>query len=439
MTNANISFIGPGLFRCLFSSLAMGSALWLVTTMLPWKDWGRGIAAGVLFLLGAAAIAECCVQDFFGTYYQISYMFGMSGQVAGDFLSEAMGVIVKHLWFFPLALAPGILAILFRSRVVPKHTRRFPRSWLIWVLQAIVLVLAQLLNVLFCHVGGNTQYYTTDYSANSAIPRYGMVNTLRLEIQYGIFGQPTLKLGQDELLTTGTEGDGTATETETSETETAEETEEVEIVYEDNVLDIDFDALIASDTNDTLLAMDQYFSSQTPTKQNEYTGLFEGKNLIFITAEAFSYAVIDEERTPTLYMLANSGFVFTNYYQPNWTQSTTGGEFAAMTGLIPTWVNGGTSFVASASNSMPFGLGWMFQTLGYTTTAYHNNSYTYYSRNETHPNLGYDFIGIGLSGLPAGGGIRAGVSDRRAGGRRYRGRYSDRPDCGSLPLRHGGG
>ena len=173
------------------------------------------------------------------------------------------------------------------------------------------------------------------------------------------------------------------------------EAEEVVEDYADNVLDIDFDALIESDTDETLLAMDQYFSSTTPTEQNEYTGLFEGKNLVFITAEAFSYAVIDEERTPTLYQLANSGFVFSNYYQPNWTQSTTGGEFAAMTGLIPTWVNGNTSFSESSSNSMPFGLGWMFEALGYVTTAYHNNTYTYYGRNLTHPNLGYDFIGIG--------------------------------------------
>ena len=36
------------------------------------------------------------------------------------------------------------------------------------------------------------------------------------------------------------------------------------------------------------------------------------------------------------------------------------------------------------------------QRLGYTTLAYHNNSYTYYGRNETHENLGYSkFIGMG--------------------------------------------
>ena len=141
--------------------------------------------------------------------------------------------------------------------------------------------------------------------------------------------------------------------------------------------------------------MDQYFASQAPTQQNQYTGLFKDKNLIFITAEGFSYATIDKDRTPALYKLSHNGFVFSNYYQPNWTQSTTGGEFAAMCGIIPTWVNGNTAFAESGDNAMPFGLGWQFQTRGYTTMAYHNNTYTYYGRNVTHPNLGYDFIGIG--------------------------------------------
>ena len=51
-----------------------------------------------------------------------------------------------------------------------------------------------------------------------------------------------------------------------------------------------------------------------------------------------------EELTPTLYRLTHEGFVFSNYYQPGWGQSTTGGEFAVLTGLLPTWVGGDVSF-----------------------------------------------------------------------------------------------
>ena len=123
--------------------------------------------------------------------------------------------------------------------------------------------------------------------------------------------------------------------------------------------------------------------------------MFEGKNLIQITAEAFSPYVISKELTPTLYKLTHEGFVFNNYYQPGWGQSTTGGEFAAMTGVIPTWINNNLSFYVSHKDYMPFALGNQFRALGYTTVAYHNNAYTYYNRHLTHPNLGYDYYGQG--------------------------------------------
>ena len=123
--------------------------------------------------------------------------------------------------------------------------------------------------------------------------------------------------------------------------------------------------------------------------------MFEGKNLILITAEAFSPYVISEELTPTLYRLTHEGFVFNNYYQPNWTQSTSGGEFAVMTGIIPNWFGNLTAFNASADKNMATALGWQFRELGYNVPAWHDNEYTYYNRDETHPNLGYDYQGIG--------------------------------------------
>ncbi len=387
LTNGSNFLLGPGFFRSIFSSMACGMLLFLVTTILPNKKLGARIAAGFLFLLAFFAMAECCVKDYFGNYFQVTYMFSMGGQIAGNFLSEAIGVVKNHLLVILLAFLPGVLCLLGADIVVPRNRPRNPRRKELWILQGILLVVLQLLNIFLCHLG-NVENYTTQFTANTAIPHYGLVNTLRLEVQYGLFGQPMAELETDDVLLTTSEED------EEDEEELIEEEAEP-IVYDDNVLDIDFETLIAYDTDSTLKAMDEYFSSQIPTSQNEYTGLFEGKNLIMITAEAFSYAVIDEELTPALYQLTTTGFVFTNFYQPDWSQSTTGGEYSLMTGLLPTWIDGGTSFKATASNSMPYGLGWIFSSMGYSASAYHNNTYTYYSRSLTHPNLGYNYIGIG--------------------------------------------
>lgn len=165
-----------------------------------------------------------------------------------------------------------------------------------------------------------------------------------------------------------------------------------EIVYEDNVLPIDFVNLAANEGNKNIRALHEYFATSSPTKKNEYTGMFEGYNLIVITAEGFSNLAVDKEITPTLYKLVNEGFVFENFYNPIWHTSTSDGEYAICTGLIPTQTN---NMKKSAVNSMPFAMGWVFSDLGYGAKAYHNHSYTYYDRHLSHPNLGYEFIAPG--------------------------------------------
>ena len=127
--------------------------------------------------------------------------------------------------------------------------------------------------------------------------------------------------------------------------------------------------------------------------QNKYTGMFKGCNFIFITAESLSHYVIDRDLTPTLYRLANEGFIFNNFYNPNWGVSTSDGEYVACTGLIPK--AGVWSFYHSGKNWLPFVMGNQFLRLGYSSRAYHNHTYTYYKRNISHPNMGYIYKGVG--------------------------------------------
>lgn len=405
IANTSVPLFGAGLFRSLLSGAALGVLILLIATAIPWYRPAYWITAILFFLTAVCFIAECCCQDFFGTYYQISFLLNMSGEVAGNFLATAFGVIGRHLWFFPLALAPCLISLLFGKKLIPhfEQDKRSGKSRRL-ITQAVLFLILQIMALLVCRIGDDRRYATIDYSANSAVMRFGLVNTMELELYYGIFGAPELDLGSDPSgipMDASNKVPLSDTETASGEdivpaTETATETLRSEpVLYEDQIMDIDFDALLAADTDSTLKSMDEYFSGQTPTKKNAYTGLFQGKNLIMLTAESFSYVAIDKERTPALYELANNGFVFTNYYQPDWSQSTTGGEFAAMTGIIPTWVNGKTSFSVSANQSMPYGLGWMFRSMGYSATAYHNNTYSYYHRSETHPNLGYDYYGFG--------------------------------------------
>ena len=100
-------------------------------------------------------------------------------------------------------------------------------------------------------------------------------------------------------------------------------------------MEIDFDRLIAEETDENIINLHKYFREERPSNKNEYTGMFKDYNLIMITAESFSSLAVDPELTPTLYKLVNSGFVFENFYNPIWGVSTLDGEYAVCTGLYP--------------------------------------------------------------------------------------------------------
>lgn len=164
----------------------------------------------------------------------------------------------------------------------------------------------------------------------------------------------------------------------------------------ENVLPIDFEKLTQlSDTKD-VQKLTEYIQTVQPTMKNEYTGMFEGYNLIYLTAEGFCSYAVDETLTPTLYKLTHSGFVAENYYVPLWQTSTSDGEYVNLTGLIP---DQQFSMKRSAANEQPFSLASYFAREGVTPYAYHNNSLSYYDRHLSHTNLGYVFKASKLGDL----------------------------------------
>ena len=180
--------------------------------------------------------------------------------------------------------------------------------------------------------------------------------------------------------------------TDKEDSDSSEEIPE-EKVYLPNAYDLDYIAM-AENASKVNSKLDNYVASLEPSLQNEYTGLFEGKNLIFITAEAFSGYVINEELTPTLYRLSTKGIQFTDYYQPA-IAGTTGGEYANIFGLIP--ANGGKSMSVMTKETPFLSLGFRFSALGYYGKAFHDNDGYVYDRNTTHNLLGYSdgFMGVG--------------------------------------------
>lgn len=155
---------------------------------------------------------------------------------------------------------------------------------------------------------------------------------------------------------------------------------------------INLEALYRSTEDETLRNLTAYMSGRQPTSKNNYTGLFAGYNLVFVTAESLSPYGISAEWTPTLYKIMNQGLVFDNFYNPRWYHSTIDGEYVNCLGQYP--CSSEWSFYKSADTYQPYALGNALRVRGYTCKAYHDYTFYYYNRSETHANMGYDFKAI---------------------------------------------
>ena len=377
----NAFFRGTLVMVVLFS-IATGLLLSLLVNLLHNRRLAQVLMLVVTALWTLLLCVEYCCRSYFKSYFSVGFICTMSGNVVTGFGSTIPGIVAQRLPFIIAALLPLALCILLRKRIVTEH--RMSKWSLLFVTAVSVIFL--LIGEGLARWGTYGDSYTYNFQTDAAVSQFGLHTAVRLEAEYALFGTPQPKL---ELPTQEDEPDDTPDDPPAATTP---------VEYGYNALDIDFQALANSASDSALRSMAQYFGSLTPSKKNEYTGLFQGKNLVLITAEAFSPWFISRELTPTLYKLTHEGFVCENYYQPGWGQSTTGGEYAVMTGLLPTWVGSSVSFYASANDDMPFALGNQLRALGYRTGAYHDNIYNYYNRDKTHPNLGYDYQGVG-SGL----------------------------------------
>ena len=212
---------------------------------------------------------------------------------------------------------------------------------------------------------------TTDYNYDTSVRSLGMLSSIASDVRYLIWGNPYVNEFNDYIPEEVIEDD---TNEESSEQE--------EVIYLRNELPVDFDSLIETTDSETLKNVYSYLSDQQGSYQNEYTGIFEGKNLILICAEAFSKEVIDPVLTPTLYRLANNGIVFEDYYQPAWGGSTSSGEYSVLTGIIP--VEQVNSVYSAIGKDLKFTLGNQLKALGYYSAGFHDGEYTYYDRHKTH-------------------------------------------------------
>ena len=346
---------------------------------------GRVLLLAMTLLLSVWMGAQSIYYHLFKTFLT-AFSLTKMGMVAGAFGDMAVGEILLN--WFPIAMmaVPFGLAVVLRRRLIPEEGPMSRRMGARWALLAAVVQLAAM-GIVMCCGGGSMSLrfiYLPAAVPELEVQNFGMLTQNQLELRRVLFGITP----EDQSLRKGQALHLYRPASEPVEVESAEYSS-----ADYHILDIDFDRLIAEETDEDLLQMHTYFSQQVPTAKNEWTGYFQGKNLIWIVAEGFCTLAMDPERTPVLYEMAHSGFVFDHFYTPLWGVSTSDGEYTTTTGLIPK--SGVWSYSQSAGNYMPFGFGNQFSQLGYRTMAFHDYLYTYYDRDKSFPNMGYEYYALG--------------------------------------------
>lgn len=321
------------------------------------------------FLIILIFVAQYIYYEFYKSIFSIMSAKMGTGQVFGEFFDAIWDYIIRNYKVIILMLLPFIVYLIFKNKIFEFKRNTFKYNFII----LSIFLLLYLGNLIYIKTNNKEIYseYKLYYKVHApmlTINKFGLLTMEKLDLKRYVFGFEEDMLAVKQNVTNIEE-------------------------EKYNMININFDELIKNESDEVIKNMHMYFNNEEHSKKNEYTGLFKGKNLILITAESLDISAIRKDTTPTLYKMLNNSFVFNNFYQPLYPVSTSDGEYMALTSLLPK--EGIWSFYKSSNINMPYGLGNVFNKLGYTTKAYHNHSYNYYNRELSHPNLGFDFIGCG--------------------------------------------
>lgn len=357
-----------GVYKFLYT-ITGGVILLLVGNLCKKKIIGYMIQAILCSVASFLYITQHLYYKIFSTPYVLASLSGLRNAL--EFKDVGIEAFLQY-WYCFLGYIFIFLLFLTLYRHVYFHSGFNPVSKYVLIPMTLVSITVSIFAPLYYTQGVGSERYLllNEYVPLNCVYSFGVPTNTILDLRYTFFEEVAYEIAPNQNI--------------------EEVEQETLIEYDPQIMNIEFDL---EEGNSDYLEMNTFFSNREYTYENEYTGMFEGKNLILITGEAFSDKIIDPVLTPTLYKMQTEGFYFENFYTPLWGVSTSDGEFVATTGLLPK--SGVWSYTEIADNSMPFAFGNQFNELGYSSYAFHNHTYTYYNRQLSYPTMGYDYYGNG--------------------------------------------
>ncbi len=227
----------------------------------------------------------------------------------------------------------------------------------------------------------NKELFLNPENAVVAIRNFGSTMYLILDVEN------TLIEGNARTYTPSSKGDGDVTE---------------ETDYTRHIDDEAWESLLKMENDVDYKNLNNYFYNRKIVDKNEYTGMFEGKNLVMVMLESIPEALFHEEFKdyfPTFYKLYNEGITGINNYSPINNCGTGESERTSQTSVYSIVT---TCTVSTyKENEYPQALLYMLRKNGYYTSSYHNFDDRHYSRNTLEYRFGsmryYGASDLGIS------------------------------------------
>lgn len=353
------------------------------------KKWIANIIMFLVVIIASVyAVAQAGFENYLGVYISIntSSQLGAVKEYVRDYIASFLPI-------FYLILIPLILLIIYtiiETRIFKKidlNTHSVKENW---ITRAVALVLTIMLSI--CYYSSLTAKF--------------MQNEIQLVSTKSLFynpSNPNITVNQFGVEMFG------ILDIKTALFPAAENTSEVKFknLNDDNVVtdytrhidDYSWKQVAANENNTNYKTLNNYFMSRNITAKNEYTGYFEGKNLIVIMMESVNNILLEEEYYPNFAKIMKNGWYWENAYSPRNSCSTGNNEMTGMISLFSVYRTCTANvYKNNEYNQSIFGL---FNDKNYTTTSYHNYTEKYYYRSTIHKNMGsskyYGVSDLGIS------------------------------------------
>lgn len=335
----------------------------------------------IVFVTSVYTFLQLGFFNFLGVYisFQTSSQLGAVKDYIKDFILS-----FKPIFF--IVLIPIVIIILLYVIFSKKMNNEPIKLKTNIVVSSIILILSITLYTLTILVPGLQNKYQT--ISNKKLFLTASNPSLTTE-QYGTLGFCFLDL-KAMMFPVSLEENYVTNNNENASSITTEYSREID--------DTKWKEIIENEKNVKMNSLNNYFINRSITDKNEYTGLFEDKNLIVILMESVNDIFINPEYYPNFYKLVSEGWYWENNYSPRNSCATMNNEFSGMTGLYSIY----NTCTASKykNNSYYESIFNLYNNNNYITFSAHDYTEAYYPRKTIHTNMGSgEYFGVQKLGI----------------------------------------